>query len=229
MSRKRYKGKISGPFVPLLKDTLKTPAWKALSHGARSLYVLLKWRYNNNLTNAVYLSTRDAEKELGRGGERRNVMRWFRELEYYGFIVKVQLAHHGANGHGKAPHWRLTDVKHLRKEPTREFLRWDGRLFDEPKRARRYPPKNRSRGVNVPSTPVPTSPPLVPKRKAQNGTSGGNVPSISANGTGTHVPSITSQPLGGAAMRPGWHLAPAAGGLWGDHSNNGLAAAGSSR
>jgi hypothetical protein len=38
MSRRLAKGRISGPFVPLLKDTIKTEAWKALSHGARSLY-----------------------------------------------------------------------------------------------------------------------------------------------------------------------------------------------
>jgi len=37
MSRKRFSGKIEGPFVPLLKDTLKTPAWKALSYGATAL------------------------------------------------------------------------------------------------------------------------------------------------------------------------------------------------
>jgi hypothetical protein len=212
MSKKRFKGRIEGPFVPLLKDTLKTPAWKALSYGARSLYALLKWRYNNSLANAVYLSTRDAERELGRGGERRNVMRWFRELEYYGFIIKVRPSHHGVNGHGKAPHWRLTDVNYLGKEPTRDFLRWNGRLFDERKRARCYPPKNKSRGLNVPSTPDSTSPPVVPIPAPGNGTSGLNVPSISGNGTGLNVPSITSQPLGSAKARLGLR---APGGMWG--------------
>ncbi len=136
-ARRRHKGRIDGPFVPLLKETLKTPAWKALSHGARSLYAALKWRYNNNLTNAVYVSTRDAERELCRGSERRNVMRWFRELEHYGFIVMVRPAHHGVNRHGKAPHWRLTEVKYLGREPTCDFLRWNGTLFCEPKRVSR--------------------------------------------------------------------------------------------
>ena len=66
------KGRLP-PFVPVLKDTMKTPAWKALSHGARSLYVVLKCRYSNS----------------------PNVMRWFRELQHYGFIVEVSPAHHG--------------------------------------------------------------------------------------------------------------------------------------
>src|SRR5438270_7730960 len=89
------------PFVPLLKDTVKTEAWKAQSHGARSLYVVLKSRYNTQLQNSVYLSSRDAEKELGAGSDRKNVLRWFRELEHFGFIVMVSPAHHGVNGHGK--------------------------------------------------------------------------------------------------------------------------------
>jgi hypothetical protein len=84
----RDKGRLP-PFVPVLKDTVKTAAWKALSHGARSLYVTLKAKYNNKLQNAVYLSTRDAEEELGQYSTRRNVMRWFRELQHYGFIVMV--------------------------------------------------------------------------------------------------------------------------------------------
>jgi hypothetical protein len=45
---KRVKGRLP-PFVPLLKDTMKTAAWKALSHGARSLYGTLKGRYNIKL------------------------------------------------------------------------------------------------------------------------------------------------------------------------------------
>jgi hypothetical protein len=68
------------------------------------------------------LSRRDAKEELGRGS-RNNVLIWFRELEHYGFIVEVSPAHHGVNGQGKAPHYRLTEEWHLGKEPTRDFLR----------------------------------------------------------------------------------------------------------
>jgi len=124
MSRKhRQKGRISGPFVPLLKDTLKAPAWKALSYGARNLYVVLKCRYNSKLGNDVYVSTRMAAEELAARLE--NVRIWFRELAHYGFIVMVSPAHHGIK-YGRAPHWRLTEEAYLGREPTREFLRWDG-------------------------------------------------------------------------------------------------------
>jgi hypothetical protein len=80
------------PFVPLTKGTMKTPAWKAMSHGARSLYAALKGRYNTKLQNSVYLAGRDATEELGSFSRRDNVRRWFRELEYYGFIRMVRLA-----------------------------------------------------------------------------------------------------------------------------------------
>jgi hypothetical protein len=220
MSRKRrYGGKISGPFVPLLKDTLKTPAWRALSYGARSLYVVLKWRYNKNLGNAVYVSTRIAAQELGAG--RNQVQPWFHELAHYGFTVMVSPAHHGVNGHGKAPHWRLTEERYLGKEPTRDFLRWDGGLFVSKKPSRIHTIKNRSRGSNAGVSAAPTRVSLVPNSKAQNGTSGSNAGVISGNGTDTCVGAITSQPLGSAKAR-------AVGGSRGDHPNSSLAAAGSS-
>jgi hypothetical protein len=160
--RRRRKGRISGPFVPLLKDTLKTPAWKALSYGARSLYVVLKWRYNNNLMNAVYVSTRVAADELGAG--RENVRPWFHELAYYGFIVMVSPAHHGVNGHGKAPHWRLTEEYYLGKEPTRDFSRWDGTPFAKKRNPPRfYTIKNRTRGLDAGGSMASMRVAVVPK------------------------------------------------------------------
>ena len=85
MSRQREKDKGRlGPFVPLLKDTLDAPAWRAMSHGARSLYVALKRRYNQNNHNngRLFLSLRDAEKELG--SHHNQIVRWYRELQHYG-------------------------------------------------------------------------------------------------------------------------------------------------
>jgi hypothetical protein len=64
VSRKRDKGRLPD-FVPLIKLTLKAPAWRAMSHGARSLYVALKIRYNTRLQNGVYMSARMGAEELG--------------------------------------------------------------------------------------------------------------------------------------------------------------------
>lgn len=193
MTLRHGKGRLP-PFVPVLKDTMKTPAWKALSHGARSLYVVLKGRYSTTRQNAVYVSTRDAEEELGRYSSRPNVMRWFRELQHYGFIVEVSPAHHGVNGHGKAPHYRLTEEWYLGKAPTRDFLSWDGTPFTE-KRKRRapsFPAKNRIRGDHGYTTLVTTGTPLVPEIVSEEAKSGDHGYSMSDDKGGDHGYSITS-------------------------------------
>ncbi len=125
-------------FVAVFRGTLKHDAWRAMSHGARSLYVALKSKHNTKLQNAVYLSTRSAVKELGSHSHRDNVRRWFRELEYHGFTVMVSPGHLGVEGHGKAPHWRLTECWFGGQPPTRDFERWDGVPFHEQKNQKKY-------------------------------------------------------------------------------------------
>jgi hypothetical protein len=191
---KKFKGRLEGPFVALLKDTIKTEAWKALSHGARSLYVSLRSRYNLTTQNAVYVSTRDAEEELGQHSSRRYVMRWFRELQHYGFIVMVSPAHHGVNGHGKAPHYRLTEAWYLGKAPTRDFLRWDGLPFTEKRKrdAPSFTAKNRTRGDNGVTTVVQTGSPLVPEIVSAATEAGADGVSISDHTGGADGVAITS-------------------------------------
>ena len=46
----RNKGRLP-PFVPLLVDTLDTPAWRTMSHGARSLYIAIRRRLSNDARN----------------------------------------------------------------------------------------------------------------------------------------------------------------------------------
>ena len=196
-TNRRNKGRISGPFVPMLKDTMKTGAWKALSHGARSLYVALRSRYNLTTQNAVYVSTRDAEEELGQHSTRRNIMRWFRELQHYGFIVMVSPAHHGVNGHGKAPHYRLTEAWYLGKAPTREFLSWDGMPFTEKRKrdAPSFTAKNRIRGDNGVTTLVQTGSPLVPEivpAAAKAGAGGVSISDHTGGADGVAITSLTT-------------------------------------
>lgn len=60
-------------------------------------------------------------------------MRWFKELQYYGFIVMTSPGHLGVEGRGKAPHWRLTELGTRNRDgvdiPTRDFQRWNGTRF----------------------------------------------------------------------------------------------------
>jgi hypothetical protein len=138
------KGRLP-PFVPLLVDTLDSPAWLALSHGARSLYIALRRRYSTNFKNngKIYLATRDAAKELGSGLE--EIGNWYRELQHYGFIVMTTGGCLGVEGVGKAPHWRLTEVGHMKELPTKDFLRWDGTKFRRRTPLRKQNPDTESR------------------------------------------------------------------------------------
>jgi hypothetical protein len=133
MSKHKYP-----PFVMVTNQVLDSPAWRAMSHGARSLYIALKRRYSQNSHNngKIYLSTRVARKELGRSGL-SEIGRWFQELQYYGFIVMMKPGYLGVDGKGKAPRWRLTEVAYMRGTsskgnedmPTQDFLKWNGVRF----------------------------------------------------------------------------------------------------
>lgn len=133
------------PFVMALKSTMDAPAWRAMSHGARSLYYALKRRYNQKGGNngRLFISQRDAAKEIG--SHHTEIARWFRELQHYGFIVKTAGASLGVEGKGKAPHWRLTEVGYMRDMPTNDFQRWDGTRFKNKKTESRA--GNGARGV----------------------------------------------------------------------------------
>lgn len=140
MSKKHQdKGRLP-QFVPLLVETLKTPAWRALSHGARSLYVHLKKCYRNDKHNNgfLYLSTREAAKELG--SNKDCVARWFHELVHYGFIRQMTPGCLGVEGKGKAPHWRLTELGFTKEQPTRDYLYWDGTPFQYQPRSKKQNP-----------------------------------------------------------------------------------------
>jgi hypothetical protein len=193
MKPRRDKNRIAGPFVPLLKDTMKSEAWRAASHGARSLYVALKSRYNSKLGNGVYLSTRAAETELGSYSCRDNVRRWFRELQYYGFIVMVSPGHLGVEGRGKAPHWRLTEEFYQGERPTRDFEKWNGEKFREQKSPKHYVNEKQNPGPPVQASVDHPFRPLVDHPfRPPHAQSGPPVQAIHHNAPGPPVQAITS-------------------------------------
>jgi hypothetical protein len=121
-----------GQTVWLRYETLRSPAYKQLSFGARALFTAVRMRmFNNN--GRVYLSQRDAEKELGRC-TRNDIANWYRELQHYGFIVQTAGASLGIDGKGKATRWRITDLpardnKHNLVTATDDFAHWNGEVF----------------------------------------------------------------------------------------------------
>lgn len=144
MSKKWSKEKIGGQFTPILHETMDCLAWKQLSHTAKWLYVLLKRRHMSG-RNKAWLSFRDAGKELR--ASHQKIARLFAELVHYGFIVKVRHGTLGAEGKGRATVWRLTELGTMRKHnnsdlfepPTKDYLKWDGELFEPQKTKPRFP------------------------------------------------------------------------------------------
>lgn len=203
---KRDKGRLA-PFVPMLKDTLDSQAWKHMSFGARALYVALK-RLAPPGRNVAYLSTRNAAEQLGYKS-RRKIIEWFRELEHYGFIALAQHGSLGVDGHGQAPQWRLTELGVPGGElPSRDYLRWDGVLF-EPKRRLNDTSYRAPRGVDpvvnlvMETTSVPPKrfPTLVPTSVPPRLKSGTHVGTTSGDHVGTRV-EPTSVP--GFCFSPEW-------------------------
>src|SRR3546814_10297829 len=153
---------------------MDSPAWRAMSHGARSLFLVLRRRLNSTAGNNghIYLPQNRASEELRSSKEQ--VVRWFRELQQYGFIVMTQGGCLGSDGKGKAPHWRLTDCGSKQGKatfdlPTRDFLRWDGTRYKplvEPPQKQNPGAENRSDAVRK------TEPPPVRKTEPQKAASG---------------------------------------------------------
>ena len=137
MSKRNKGGGKLAPFVAIHRHMIKTPAWRALSVGARATFFALKTNYHTKAQNAVFLSSRNGAKELGYNKD--TVRKWLHELEHYGFIVMVQGAHLGVHGTGKAAHYRLTDCPFAGKPPTYDFQNWDGVLFAPKKTESRTP------------------------------------------------------------------------------------------
>jgi hypothetical protein len=129
---KRYGARLP-PFTSLFRHTTNSPAWAALSVGARAAFFEMQSNYNTNRQNTVFLSARTGSKKLNASA--KTVLKWLRELESYGFIVAVQRAHLGVHGAGKATLYRLTDRYHAGKPPSYDFQNWDGVIFKPAKRA----------------------------------------------------------------------------------------------
>ena len=142
-----------------------------MSHGARSLYVSLKVRYNSGQHNngRLFVSQRTASQEIG--SSYAEIARWFRELHHFGFIVQTKGGSLGLNGKGTAPHWRLTECGYMNDPPTRDFARWDGTKFKDCVNRGRRPRKQNPVAENRNTLLRKTATPALRKTATPFGTS----------------------------------------------------------
>lgn len=121
--------KLRTTFTPLYLDaTKKCAAWYAMHPTARALFFELKLLYNRDTEGPVGMSSRQAARLLGITQKTALVM--LRQVQHYGFAVKMTAGYLGLNGKGVATQWRLTDEPYQGKPATLDFNRWNGTLFD---------------------------------------------------------------------------------------------------
>jgi len=144
MRKRKDKGRIGGPFVPMLNETMKSAAWRAMSPYARVVYIALKSRYGIEVRNngRIYLSARAGAEETG--FDMKTVARGLRELKHYGFIVMTESGCLGVEGKGKAAALAFDRAGYMHDPPTKDFLKWDGELFYEQKSPRYYTRKKQN-------------------------------------------------------------------------------------
>jgi len=98
-------------FAPMIRNTMSTPAWRALSPCAQALYPWLKleWRgpkANNN--GRIALSVRQASELMGVGVN--TAARAFHDLQAKGFLVVKRSAQLGVKGQATSPEFELTEI-----------------------------------------------------------------------------------------------------------------------
>jgi hypothetical protein len=149
-TKQKRKGRLP-PFIALIKSTMATPAWRAMSPGARLLYIELRGKLSNNGSNngKVYLSDRDGADAIGVNKE--TIVKYYAENEHYGFLRKTCGGFLGSDGRGIAAHYRFTDLAYGTRPPTRDFEQWDGEILV-------YTPSKKQKPVRITRTPCPENP-----------------------------------------------------------------------
>jgi hypothetical protein len=130
MSKHRRQRPSNGPHVQIPKTIMTAPAWRSMSFGARLLWIELRgWLRNDRLNNGrQHLSCRDAARALGTKST-RSIVRWYAENEHHGFLRKTAEGFLGSDGFGIAAKYRFTDLAYGTHPPTRDYEKWESKMF----------------------------------------------------------------------------------------------------
>jgi DNA-binding transcriptional MocR family regulator len=151
MSKRTRKSAI-GPYVALPKRIMATPAWRAMSPYGRLLWLELRgWLRNDHLNNGKQHGSCRKMAETT-GFNRNTVSRAYAENEHFGFLHKTSEGFLGSDGYGIAAKYRFTDLAHGTHPPTRDFEKWDGKLFTY---TPRRPARKKQKPVPLDRTPRP--------------------------------------------------------------------------
>lgn len=98
-------------FTKMIRSTMETPAWRALSSTAQALYpwIKMEWRgpkANNN--GKISLPVRVAAERLG--CNMKTAARAFHDLQAKGFLMLTKHGCMGAEGKGAPPTYEVTEL-----------------------------------------------------------------------------------------------------------------------
>ncbi len=111
MGRDTRNEKRAEHWTKMVRPTMQTDAWRALSSTAQALYPWLKFEWHGpkaNNNGKLRLSVRQAAECLG--CTRNTAARAFADLQAKGFIVQTEGAHLGAAGDAQSPSYEITEI-----------------------------------------------------------------------------------------------------------------------
>ena len=108
-------------FVMLDFWLLESEAWRALSPGARCLYIEVRQRFNGMNNRYISFSVREAAEKLH--ADKDTVAKWFKELAEKGFLKPRKP---GSFDFKKrhATEWIITAEPYNGERATKDFMRW---------------------------------------------------------------------------------------------------------
>lgn len=117
MGRDRKNDARPEHWTKMLRNTMETPAWRALSTTAQALYPWLKMEWkgpqaNNN--GKIRLPVRMAAERIG--CNMNTAAKAFHDLQAKGFLILTEHGRMGTEGKGSAPTYEITELETLSKD-----------------------------------------------------------------------------------------------------------------
>lgn len=115
-------------FTKMIRHTMQSPAWCALSVYAQAIYPWLKLEWHGpkaNNNGRIRLSVRQAAAAVGINPKTAGT--GLQDLQAKGFIVMTEPARLGIGGRATSPCWEITEIAMPNSHPPRPrrlFLDW---------------------------------------------------------------------------------------------------------
>lgn len=122
MGRKTFKRGSQTRHVRLDHWFYDCASWQALKPAPRAFYIELKRHFNGNNNGKIFLSHRDAAKNMNVG--RDTIAGYYNALVEHGFIIQTRGHCLGPSGVGQSASYALTELPLGGKPATKEFMQW---------------------------------------------------------------------------------------------------------